>query len=1361
LIGLASFVFFQILGGIKKWLFYFSFWIIDGIIQRILRNGECFKVTLYRRIKMKRKIMRRTSVVLILAFAVLTTANAQELKLEILNGHSGGGVLAVAVSNDGKFALTGSADQTALLWDLETGKQLRRFFGYHEDAVSCVQFSKDGRFVLTASYDSSAQLWETTTGRRVHGFGENRSGVLVKHSGKILSCAISADMKLVATAGEDKTARIWDFETGKQIHQINHTGRVNSIAFSPDSRFLLTGGEDEIARLLSTATGKEIRQFVGHNTEIMSVDYSPDGEKVLTGGFDDTVRLWNAETGQEIRKFHLDTSQEIKWFFSEEDQIRDVAFTPSGNAVIATRKFYGASLWEISTGNIIWNTDKYVKISIAFTLEGKLILGNNDNFIVNPIRILDISKNEEVKELDGKSGLVSSLAISPNFQNVLTGGSMDTSGLWNLPTGKLDQWWREKNMVRKKGSKTDKVNFIETYNKIVISPNGKTIAEIVTISGYPKSNLEKNTVHSFFEIYDLNSKTLLFSKDEQDVWIRSAVFSQDGNFLLVAGEMEKKVPNIRLYNSKSGIKEIEIPFKDDFILTDITLAPDNNLIAISTLKNIYLWDISRKSFIWSSKSNPNSRRTSIWDIVFSPDGKTLATAGGGEADMSKIGIGDAARANSVQFWEVETGKEIGSFGGDLKIANNKIPGFKSVAYSPDGKFVAAGSLDDEVYLFNTETRELRQFEGHTDAVNSVKFAKDANGNLLVVSGSSDSTTRIWNAVTGEEICALVTFRDGNWAVVQTKTGRYDAPNGGKIEGIQWVFGNEQIELKQLSAMYYTPNLLPRLLGYNKDPLPSVVPLKDVKLYPEVVEQKFDAQTGKLNFKLKARNGGIGKTEVYVAGKLKDRLGNTTETEKLVVADARDERLKQNPFVPPGEIVSLSVELPPNSFVAGGENQIKVVTSNYLKEIGKGNIQSRGTEIVHLDGGKTDLQMPTLYAIIGGTSDYAGDGLDLRFAAKDAEDFANALQLGAKRLFGVDKVNITTLSTNREKPEEQPTKENFRRAVAEIARKAKPEDIFLLYLAGHGVTLGTGTDTYFYLTKEARSTVKTDLEANFQTVAVSNAEMMDWLTPDSKNPNDLFIQARKQVIILDTCAAGNFAREEWKKDREGLTGDQIRAMEFLEKKTGTFVLMGSAANAVSYEANNYNQGLLTYSLLEGMKGFALQKPTENVDVRLLFDYAEKRVETLAKGLGLEQRPLIKQPSGNTFVIGQMTDTEKQKIELAKEKPLMLRQSLGMLPRNNDPLGLTNQLRKAFDAESSYAVVRQRGEREPPLIYIDDDSLPNAVQVTGTYTVEGEKVKVKAYLIKGNKEIAALEVSEVKAEVIKKLLRLIRAELVKLN
>ena len=59
-------------------------------------------------------------------------------------------------------------------------------------------------------------------------------------------------------------------------------------------------------------------------------------------------------------------------------------------------------------------------------------------------------------------------------------------------------------------------------------------------------------------------------------------------------------------------------------------------------------------------------------------------------------------------------------------------------------------------------------------------------------------------------------------------------------------------------------------------------------------------------------------------------------------------------------------------------------------------------------GRPDERPPELYAIVAGVSKYAADKLNLRFAAKDAQDMAAALRAGGKRLFGVDKVHLTLL-----------------------------------------------------------------------------------------------------------------------------------------------------------------------------------------------------------------------------------------------------------------------------------------------------------------------------------------------------------------
>ena len=130
-------------------------------------------------------------------------------------------------------------------------------------------------------------------------------------------------------------------------------------------------------------------------------------------------------------------------------------------------------------------------------------------------------------------------------------------------------------------------------------------------------------------------------------------------------------------------------------------------------------------------------------------------------------------------------------------------------------------------------------------------------------------------------------------------------------------------------------------------------------------------------------------------------------------------------------------------------------------------------------------------------------------------------------------------------------------------------MLVVYLAGHGVSLQRGVDTYCYLTREARSldsAVLTDPEVR-EATTITSEELAEWTK---------LIPAGKQVLILDTCAAGAAAAK--LTEKRDISGDQIRALDRLKDRTGFHVLLGCAADRVSYEASRYEQGLLTYSLL---------------------------------------------------------------------------------------------------------------------------------------------------------------------------------------
>src|SRR5262249_28396162 len=183
------------------------------------------------------------------------------------------------------------------------------------------------------------------------------------------------------------------------------------------------------------------------------------------------------------------------------------------------------------------------------------------------------------------------------------------------------------------------------------------------------------------------------------------------------------------------------------------------------------------------------------------------------------------------------------------------------------------------------------------------------------------------------------------------------------------------------------------------------------------------------------------------------------------------------------------------------------------------------------------------------------------------------------------------------------KENLQKAF-EAARKAKPTDVLVVYLAGHGVSVQKQQDLYCYLTQDARTTDSTAFNdpAVLEQAAVTSEELVDWIKK---------IPALKQVMILDTCAAGAAASK--LMEHRSLSGDQIRAIDRLKDRTGFHVLMGCAADRVSYEASSYAQGLLTYSLLQGMRGAALREG-EFVDVSKIFQHAADQVPLLAQNVG---------------------------------------------------------------------------------------------------------------------------------------------------
>jgi WD40 repeat protein/serine/threonine protein kinase len=144
-------------------------------------------------------------------------------------------------------------------------------------------------------------------------------------------------------------------------------------------------------------------------------------------------------------------------------------------------------------------------------------------------------------------------------------------------------------------------------------------------------------------------------------------------------------------------------------------------------------------------------------MAYSPDGKRLA-AGSGTWDGAK----NAWVAGEVKVWDAQTGQELLSLKGHTG-------GVNGVAFSPDGKRLASGSQDGTAKVWDAQTgQELLSLKGHTNFVLSVVYSPDGK---RLASAGEDNTIKVWDAQTGQELLSLKGHTDTIWNVAFSSDGK--------------------------------------------------------------------------------------------------------------------------------------------------------------------------------------------------------------------------------------------------------------------------------------------------------------------------------------------------------------------------------------------------------------------------------------------------------------------------------------------------------------------------------------------------------------------------------------------------------------
>jgi WD40 repeat protein/tRNA A-37 threonylcarbamoyl transferase component Bud32 len=593
--------------------------------------------------------------------------------------HPGGGQVAAAC-----------ADGTVKIFDIASGKVAHTLRG-HEAYVTSVAFSPDGRYVASASADRTVRLWDLTTERQVF----QRPGHVGDEVGMACAVAFSPDGRHLVAGGEDGFATVWDVADGREVHRLpdQHENTAVCAAFSPDGRLLVTGSWSGALRTWDAQTGQLLRKKSGHDYRITAVAFSPDGLWMATSSLDRTIKVWDAATGEFLRTLG-----------GHAGIISGLAFSRDGR-----RLFSGGAedkiikVWDPLTGREVLNLRGPALFChcLAPSTDGRLAAGSADG----TVQIWDATplKGDEgrvvlTREHDEE---VWSVAYSGDGRYLASGTWRGAVQLWDART---DAWLRTL-----RGPQDTRV-----AQGVAFSPDGERLAATAVSPNRIAVVKVWATATGREDLDEIREPT------SGRFWV---TFDPTGRYLIREGPGYA----VQVRDGKSG-KVVGIVGRHERAIWGSAFSPDGRRLATASndyTVRVWAWDPAHLGPQPEPEPKPELKldvrvRGFGNRVVFSPDGRNLATGGEG---------------HTVTVWDAKDGKP-------REILRGHTGDVWALAFSPDGRWLASAGEDTTVRIWDAKSWQLQHtFRGHTKLIMSLAFSPDGR---RLASGSRDRTMKIWD-----------------------------------------------------------------------------------------------------------------------------------------------------------------------------------------------------------------------------------------------------------------------------------------------------------------------------------------------------------------------------------------------------------------------------------------------------------------------------------------------------------------------------------------------------------------------------------------------------------------------------------------
>jgi WD40 repeat protein len=627
------------------------------------------------------------------------------------------GATCLTFSPDGKVLVTGGDSLHA--WDVATGKRID-WFEARASAVA-VRYSPDGKTLSMVDDTGVIRQWLHGKPSPVRTTGSSLRGRLLVTGG-----LLSADTRVAGVWGDAGQVRLWEAATGSHLLDFKARGAglsyFSAAALSPDGKTVAVRLEGNRALLIDVATGKELRQVEGPNKAphlapgflrireeaIYWLTFSPDG-LLLAGSGKDYVTVWDVSTGkvrytvrgdsgrlafspdgmslacggqEAIRLLETATGKELRCFEHPCWFIHALAFSPDGRTLAAAENEI-VSLWDVATGERLHTYPAHESAvgALRFSPDGASLASGDSHD--GTLIIWDLQGRKPRRFLRGHFPGVASVAFSPDGKVLATGdgyrpgesGNLDAKiRLWGALDGRLLRQFP---------------GHLAGVHSLAFAPDGRTLAS----AGHDARA----------KVWEVATGTRLYQIRGADSHYKSVAFAPDGKTLLVAGTNAE----LALWKADTGQKVCDLGNQggERRLIVAAAFLPDGKGVLAMEDAEVRVWDGPSGRLLRSFPS-PNSH----WPYAahaLSPDGKMLAAT-------------HWHRGGAIELRDTVTGETVGRLGESAGTS------FTALAFSPDGRTLAAGCSDTTVLLWEVAYARLNylwsELTSGTD--DAAKLARD-------------------------------------------------------------------------------------------------------------------------------------------------------------------------------------------------------------------------------------------------------------------------------------------------------------------------------------------------------------------------------------------------------------------------------------------------------------------------------------------------------------------------------------------------------------------------------------------------------------------------------------------------------------